>query len=269
MAVELGIPPIPEFDEHPDDALMQDSMIEAPRLSYLEQRELDETEERRINSIVTYEADLATKAVDEQKTYDDYVSLGAAALESAINEEESHGLNAAVGKYMEAAAQFSGAIFEWRPKAGEHEIADPIILLQYGRSLAKQVESGRVTPYPNSKLSHPDTSKHNRREDLARIASETLQLAWDGIMNAPVPDEVKAETAIVAADGMRIAHDIPQAEAVVEQVDRLRGPLEDTDSQVVEIFMQSPDRRLFLARELANKAMLNLATDSHEVLVAA
>ncbi|HXR49795.1 MAG TPA: hypothetical protein VN778_02100 [Verrucomicrobiae bacterium] len=220
-----------------------------------------------------------------QVPYKDYLSDATQALEAAISTEKKDGLDVAVDQYRVAADKFNEAIMK-QPVSSERELKkhrdDPFLWLQLGRCLAKEIESGDVQPYRNPYEPVLDESGeilemrlHDRRKELSENVSKIFTEAWDGVMHAPVADEIKINSGIVAADGLRIVHDISQAETVVEEVDQLLEPLEDTSSKVVELFKpsesfkQSTDHRLYMARELANQAVLNLTTASQELLLAA
>src|SRR6185312_8614134 len=68
-------------------------------------------ERERINSIVTYEADLARQAVESEddKTYEHYEQTGREALDIARGIKSIYGREAAAEKYDEARVAFLGA----------------------------------------------------------------------------------------------------------------------------------------------------------------
>src|SRR5581483_11445373 len=139
------------------------------------------------------------KHYQPNKTYEQYRAAGTEALAKAVKTRESYGIEAALNHYREAATQFLGAIGSQPLVEGKVPETDPLLLLEYGTCLARLAQ-GPLRPY-----SDEQSAWRSRRDDMTRIASETIHRAWDSIKTTSHPlDEPVVPAAIVAADSLEV-----------------------------------------------------------------
>jgi len=199
-------------------------------------------------------------------THEEYVAEAQGALEQAVEMERVRGLGKAITWYYYASDMFEAAINTQPPNPKNEDADDPILYLQWAGCLAKEVESGQIRPYRirgEENGDHPDVALHDRRRELPGKVIKAFKWIDKSVMEAPVPTEIKAEVALVAANGLRIAHDSSEATTMIEKASELAEQVEDTNSEVIELFKQSSDSALHAASELAGMAMLHLTTETH------
>ncbi len=264
----------PAFEPHPGDASLEDSVIfmsdaalrpDAPVEMALtgSPEEVDAFWRNESAQRLAREGSIPPK-----KTHEEYLAAAKTMLEIAVLQEGRLGLDATVDLYRKAGVQFLGAIGSTPLRESllfEAEEPDPILELQYATCIAKQADATEVKPYTS-----PESQGRDRRQDLKRIARETFHRSWDRIVNSSdTADDVLVPAAIVTAEGLTTVQNNPEARIVLAQA-RTRLALRDRDSEMVSMMdhhATTPEKeRTFTRQEVAAEALIDLATDSHEVL---
>jgi hypothetical protein len=182
----------------------------------------------------------------EAERYNSSLVACRAALKLAVSTESEFDLSRAASYYRDAGKRCLDAVFYYPISTDglaptTHE-AYPFLVLAYGHCLSKRVENGSL--------------------QIMDSVDRALDSAQETFTKQPMPPEDKVRAGIVlAGDFLTSQDDLAKAESALSVVRHSIGSVDETMSEVIQLYREGQDHPLSTAQGLASQAVLELVDD--------